>query len=192
MNDYVVWQFEEVPHALVLDRLQGVDRDFELKLGVPRAESFPPDAAFAVDPDFPNDIGLADAFDNTHRLVVVSGKLKEFIDSFHPAEVEFLPVTIFDHKSRPAGKYFIVHPINPVDALDPTKSGAKWSRLSKKVISGVEKLVLDADKVDRSRLLFKLINFSHCVLVRRDLADAISKQGFTGVKWTECEKYKSL
>ena len=192
INDFVVWQFEEVPHALVLGQLQGVDRDFELKTAVSRSESFSSDALFTANPDFPNDIAMVDAFDNTSRLVVVSQKVKEFIDSFRPPEVEFLPITILDHKSRPAGTYFIVHPVHPIDALDTEKSGARFSRLSNKSVTSVERLVLDEAKLDKSRLLFKLKNFTHCVLVRRDLADAISKQGFTGIKWTECEKYKSL
>jgi hypothetical protein len=192
MDDYVVWRFDEVPHCLVLDKLKGVNRHFELKLGIPRRESFSPDAAFTADPDFPNDISLADAFNNTYRLVVVSQKLKEFIESFNPKEVEFLPVVILDHKSRRAGKYFIVHPINLVDALKPAESGSIWSDLADEWIESVERLVLDMDKLDRSRLLFKLKYFYGCVLIRRDLAEAISKQGFTGCRWVECDQYKSL
>src|SRR6266478_4578687 len=99
MNNYMVWQFEEIPHGLVLGRLQGVDRDFELRMGVSRRESFPSGAAFPADPEFPNDLDLVDAFDNTNRLVVVSQKLREFIESFHPPETEFLPVTLLDHKA---------------------------------------------------------------------------------------------
>ena len=72
--------------------------------------------------------------------------------------------------------------------LSPARDGAKtivdW-------IDKVKKLVLDKDKIDPSRHLFKLKSFYDCVVVRRDLADAISKQGFTGIKWVECEKYKS-
>jgi len=52
--------------------------------------------------------------------------------------------------------------------------------------------VLDEDRIDRSRLLFKLKYFHDCVLIRRDLAQAISANGFTGLRWTECAKYKPL
>jgi len=192
MKDYVVWQFEEVPHGLVLDRLQGVQQTSDLRIGVPRAESFPSDAVFSADPDFPNNLVMADAFNNTDALVVVSQRLKEFIDSFHPPHVEFLPITILNHKSKPAGNYFIVHPVDPVDALDAAQSGAEFSVLIDTWVESVQKLVLDEAKIDPARLLFKLKNYYDCVVVRRDLADAIGKQKFTGVKWTECEKYKSL
>jgi hypothetical protein len=192
MTDYVVWDIEEVPHCFVLDQLKGVDLDVELRTGVPCSESFPPDAVFTVDPDFPNDIRLADTFDNSKRLVIASGALKDFIASWNPVAVEFLPFTILDHKSRPAGKYFIVHPVHPVDALNPTESGAKRSKRNPDWIERVKMLVLDEDKIDRTRSVFKLKGYYNCVLVRRDLADAISKQGFTGIKWTECERYESL
>ena len=120
-DDFLVWQFEDIPHSFVLDRLHGVERVFELVEGVPRAESFPADARFSVDPDFPNDMGLVDAFTNTYNLTVISEKLKEFIAGQKPKAVEFLPVTILNHKSRPAAKYYILHPVDPVDALDTDK-----------------------------------------------------------------------
>jgi hypothetical protein len=192
MSAYVVWDTKVVPHCFVLDQLKGVDLDVELRMGVPFGESFPPDAVFTVDSDFPNNIRLADTFDNSKGLVIVSEKLKDFLASWNATEVEFLGVTILDHKSRPAAKYFIVHPIHPVDALNPNESGARFSRRNAEWIDRVAKLVLDEDKIDKSRQLFKLKYFYDCVLVRRDLADAISKQGFTGVKWTECSQYESI
>jgi hypothetical protein len=190
MIDYVVWGTETVPHCFVLNELEGVDLDVELRTGVPCSESFPPNAVFTVDPDFPNNTKLADTFYNTQRLVIVSEKLKEFIATWNPPEVEFLPVTILNHKSRPTGKYFIVHPIHPVDALNPSKSGATWSKRNKERIDDITNLVLNKDKIDPARLMLKLRYFHKCVLIRKDLADAISKKGFTGIKWTECEEYE--
>jgi len=194
MKNFVVWSPEEVPHCFVLDQLQmkGVDLDVELRLGIPCNASFPPNAVFTVDPDFPNNIALADTFYNINRLIVTSPKLREFIELRDPPELEFLPVTILDHKFRPAAKYFIVHPIHPIDALKPVESGAKWSRRNPERIDKVATLVLDEDKIDPSRQLFKLKYYTGCVLLRRDLADAISLRGFTGVGWKECEEYKSL
>jgi hypothetical protein len=192
MNDYVVWEVEEVPHCFVLDQLEGVDLDVELRTGIPCSESFPSDAVFTVDPDFPNRIRLADTFENTSRLVVASRKLKDFIASFKPEAVEFLPIKLLNHKSKPAGDYFIVHPVSLVDALKPAESGAKWNKHMDDWVDRVDKLVLDTGKIDQSRLIFKLKYFYNCVLVRRDLSEAISKEGFTGIKWTECDQYKSL
>jgi hypothetical protein len=192
MDDYVVWDVETVPHSFVLERLQGVDLDVELRMGIPCSESFPRDAVFTVNPDFPNNIRLADTFYNYKRLVLVSGSLKDFIASWDPVEVEFLPVTILDHKSRPAAEYFIVHPVHPVDALIASESGATFSKRNPEWIQRVTKLVLDSEKVDVSRVMFKLKYFYNCVLIRRDLAEAIIKQGFSGIKWTECDLYSAI
>ena len=191
MDDYVVWDTQIVPHCFVLDQLQGVDLDVELRTGVPCKERFPSDAVFTVDPDFPNNIRLADTFYNTKRLVIVSEKLKEFVSSWNPPETEFMGVTILDHKARPAAQYFIIHPIHPVDALNASESGARFSKRNAEWIERVGKLVLNPERIDKKRQIFKLKCFYNCVLFRRDLAEAISKRGFTGVKWVECSEYGS-
>lgn len=188
-KDLVVWQFEDVPHSFVLDRLQGVERVFELVEGVPRAALFPADARFSVDPDFPNDIGLADAFDNTYHLTVISENLKNFIAGHAPKAVEFLPVTLLNHKSRPAASYFILHPIDPVDALDIDKSEVTWDLADDTVIDSIKRIVLKDSALDRTRLILKLKYFYDYILVRRDLADAVRSHGFTGVRWVECRDF---
>jgi hypothetical protein len=191
MIDYVVWSADAVPRGFVLDELENVDLNVELRMGVPCAASFPSDAVFTVDPDFPNNIRLADTFDNSDQLVIASEKLKTFIMSWSPKNLEVLPITILDHKSRPAGKYFILHPVQPIDALDPAKSGAEFDEDNDEWIDSVKRIVLDRKKIDPDLLMFKVKYFYNCVLVRRDLADAISKQKFTGIQWIECDEYES-
>ena len=188
-KDYVVWQFEDVPHSFVLDRLERVEKVFELIEGIPRAASFPKDAKFSVDPDFPNDIGLIDVFDNTYHLTVISEKLKDFIVGLSPAAVEFLPITLLNHKSRPAGKYFILHPIDPVDALDIDKSEVTWDLADDTVVDGIKRIALKKSALDYDRLLFKLKYFYDHILIRRDLAERIRKEGFTGFRYVECADF---
>jgi hypothetical protein len=188
-KDFVVWEFEDVPHSFVLDRLRGVQKVFELVEGIPRAAGFSTEARFSVDPDFPNEIGLVDAFTNTYHFTLISEKLKEFITSHKPKAVEFLPVTLLDHKSRAAGKYFILHPIDPVNALDIDESGVTWDLTDNTIIDGIKRIVLKDSALDKTRLLLKLKHFYDYILVRRDLADAISAQGFTGIRWVECRDF---
>jgi hypothetical protein len=186
---YVIWQFEDVAHSLVLDRLHGVDDIFELVEGTPRAGTFPPDARFTPDPDFPNDMGLVDSFTNTYNLTVISTKLKEFIEDKHPEKVEYLPVTLLNHKSRPAGEYFILHPVDPVDALDIEQSGAEWDVVDETVIDSIQRIVLSPDKLDVNRQIFKLKHLYDVLLVHTDFAKAIDENGFTGIKWVNCENF---
>ena len=193
MADYVVWGAEEIPRGIVLDELEGAgDFDIEMTTGQRCLESFPHDVVFTADKDFPNNLALADTIENTKGVVVVSQKLKEFLESWNPPEVEFLPVTVLNHKKRPAGKYFIVHPVSPVDVLKAKESGAKYDPDMDDWVDSVKKIVLDKSKIDPDRLLFKLHSFYECVLIRKDLADAITKKGFTGVKWIDCSQYRSL
>jgi hypothetical protein len=188
--NYVVWRFHDVPNSCVLDELSGVPKMFQIRKGIPRAEEFPPDARFTLDPDYPNDTLLVDAFDNVYRMVVISAALKTFLEGRQLLNVEFLPVTIVDHKGKAKASYFIVHPICPVECLDFVASGADWDTVNKDTIDTVERLVLNADKIDPNLQIFKIKFFYDYLMVRRDLADAITAQGFTGIEWVNTDDFK--
>lgn len=192
MIDYVIWSAEATPHGFVLHKLKNVSLNLELRMGRPCAERFPSNAVFTVDPDFPNDVGLADTFYNSKQLVIASESLTSLILSWKPKNLEVLPFTILDHKARPAEKYFFLHPVQPIDALDIVKSGAKFDEDRDDWIDSVERIVLDPNRIDPDSLIFKVQRFYDCVFVRRDLADAISKHKFTGIRWIECNEYRSL
>jgi hypothetical protein len=188
---WVAWTCVEVPHAISLDQLSPVDKLYEVKKGVPRAHTFPTDAKFTVDKDFPNSTLLVDALETVYDLTVVSPRLKEFIAAREPRNVEYLPVTILNHKRRPAAQYFILNPVHPVECLDLSASGAEWDVVANEVIDQVERIVIDESKVDDDLLLFKPKFLYRVIIVRRDLAEAITSERFTGVEWTELEEYGS-
>ena len=72
-----------------------------------------------------------------------------------------------------------MHPIPPCRRPEAGRIWRQVRPTNAEWIERIKTLVLDEDKIDKSRQLFKLKFFYNCVLVRRDLADAISKQGFT-------------
>lgn len=189
-SNYVVWRFHRVPNSCVLDQLSGVLKTYQIRKGIPRAEGFPSDAKFSLDPDFPNDTLLVDAFDNVYRMVLISPALKKFLDTRGLVNVEFLPVTIMDHKGKPRANYFIVHPICPVECLGLAASGAKWHPVNKETIDTVERLVLEPDKIDPNLQIFKIKFYYDYVLLRKDLADAITAEGFTGIRWVGTDDFK--
>jgi hypothetical protein len=189
-SDFVIWGSEPVKNACVLYSLDGVEDTFELSDGVSRAANFGDSATYTMDPNFPNDTILVDHLFNTDFRIVGSLRLKEFLDSRHVTKVEYLPVTILNHKNKPASKdYFIIHPIEPVECLDAEKSGARWSRIDKTRIDKVERLVVDEEKIDPDRVLFRAKAFHRVILTRRNLAEAITAAGFTGIKWIELTNY---
>ena len=189
-SDYVLWVSRNVDHAAVLGTLHGVDKQYELNDGVPRAATWTAAARYTMNPDFPHDTLLTDALINTDQLVVGSDRLKKFLEGRKVNEVEYLPVTVMNHKNRPAGTdYFIINPIHPVDCLDVDASDVTWSMIDETQVESVGRLVLDPSRVDKDRELFRVANFPNVTLARRDLAQAMDKQSFTGVRWVELDQY---
>jgi hypothetical protein len=101
-SGFVVWTHARVENAAVLDSFRGVPDPWELNDGVPRAEGFPDDVVFTMDPERPHDTLLVDSLRNTDGLIVASRGLKEFLASRALNKMEYLPVTILDQKGRPA------------------------------------------------------------------------------------------
>lgn len=186
---YVVWRFHDVPNSCVLDELLGVRKRYQIREGVPRAQGFPSDAKFTLDPDYPNDTLLVDAFDNVYRMVVISPKLKAFLETQGLVKIEFLPVTVMDHKGRPKAHYFILHPTCPVECLDLEASGVTWDTVNKDTVDTVKRLVLKTDKIDSDLKIFKIKFFYDYLIVRQDLAEAITAEGFTGIRWVSTEDF---
>ncbi len=189
-SDFVIWGSEAVKNACVLYSLDGVEDTFELSDGVSRAANFGDNATYTMDPNFPNDTILVDNLFNTDFRIVGSLRLKEFLESRHLPNVEYLRVTILNHKSKTASKdYYIVHPIEPAECLDAEKSGVRWSRIDKTRIDKVARLVIDEEKIDPDRVLFRPKSFHRVILTRRNLAESITAAGFTGIKWIELKDY---
>lgn len=188
-SNHVIWGRERVDGACMLYKLSGVEKVFQLLDGIPRAAGFPADATYAMDPNFPDDMLLTDSLNNPDMLIVVSEPFRQLIASKATRGVEYLPVAIIDHKGKVAGRCYIVHPIEPLDCLDLDRCEPRRSRIVKTMIDDVKRLVLDDAKIDPERALFRPRGFPRVVLVRRDLAEAITASGFTGTRWVELDAY---
>src|SRR5262249_52340497 len=130
---------------------------------------------------------------NSHRLVIASARLKRFLESQGLSRVEYLPVTILNHKGRPASRdYFIVHPVDLDACVDVKKSEVEWSAMEPSSIDSVTRLAIDETALDRTVALFRPKPFYDVVLVRRPLAEAIDAQGFSGIRWIELSSYPEL
>ncbi len=192
-NEYVIWTNKNEPGSCVLDDLQGIDKVIKLKQGISQLGKFPSNAVFHMDQNYPTDTLLVDNLGNLSMLIVVSSRLKEFIESRSPKCVEYLPVAISNHKGREVNdKYYIIHPFEPVDCLDLEKSEAKMGLIAKSEASSVERVVLDDSRLDYERELFKPKSFYRVTLVKRELSLAIDEMGFTGVRWLEMGDYPEI
>ena len=192
-SDFLIWAHKRVPNACVVKQFRGLENAWQLKECIPRAEGFPDDVTFGMDPDRPYDTLLTDSLKNIERLIVASRRLAEFFQARPLNHVEYLPVSILDHRGRVAAPdYFVIHPVEPVECLDAVKSNADWSSLNEGTIDSVERLVIDSSKVDASRELFRMRFFFDLIIVRRGLAESINAMNFTGVRWIELSDYPEV
>jgi hypothetical protein len=189
-DNYVIWKYQSEPFAAVLETLTGLEKVFRLKDGVPLQATFPADVRYHMHADFPNDLVLVDNMQNLHRLAVTSARLKEAIERRGAANIEFLPITIIDHKGRPASKdYFIVHSVGLVDCIDREKSVYKNDVIIPGNMSSVKRLVIDETRIPPDREIFRLEGFREVLVVRRDVADALDDEKFTGLTWQRIQDY---
>jgi len=185
-NKLVIWDSASVPNAVVLGDNSEFENPWELRKGVSRINNWPADFHYKMNPDFPHDTLLVDNLINTHSTVVVSPKLRAFLEARGVKKVEYLPVTILDHRGRPASQeYCIVHPIDPVDCLDLAASQPHFSAIDKTTIQRVKKLVVDEARLDPEREFFRAKGFGSVTFATRALAEAVSQAKFVGVRWKE-------
>jgi hypothetical protein len=178
------------PHVCALGDLAGVEKEWELLEGVPRADGFTESATCRMDPEFPRNTLLADNLMNSAMAIIVSPRLKTFLEGKTLPKVEYLPLTILDHKGKPAGRdYCVVHPIEPVDCLDLKRCKPTWSRIEESWINSVESLVVDDRRVPSNRALFRPKAFHRVTIIRRELAEEIEKESFTGIRWLELDEF---
>jgi len=176
--------------ACVLDELKGIECEWELHEGVSQIAKFPKGVTFTMHPDYPYNTVLTDSLRNTDLVFVASLRLKDFLEARALSDVEYLRVTVIDHKCRTASRnFYIIHPINPVDCLDIDKCEVKWSKIDSKDISSLRHLVLDESKLNPQRALFRPKYFCQVILVERNLAESIDREGFTGIRWIELKDY---
>jgi hypothetical protein len=188
--DYVVWESKNEGNSCMLVPPEGIDRDWELLKGVPRAAGFPPDAIFRMSANHPRNLGLPDSLMNLASLTVVHRRLQHFLEAKALKNVEYLPVTIINHKRRIASRdYFIVHAVTQQDCLDRSQSGIKYNAIIPTDISSVRALVLDSQRIDLDVRLFRIKSFGYPLIIDRALSQEILQTGFTGTAFLELDQY---
>ncbi len=190
VSDYVIWEQDIVEGACALSGMTGFADDWKLLYGESVRGEFPSRVRFAMDPDYPHDIALTDSLYNIEMLIVASEPLRELIEAEHPAAVEYLPVTIHNHKKRAVKEpYVIMHPIDPVDCLVVDACKPTYGRIQKTEIERVRHLVIDQVRVPADRLIFRPKGFARVVLTHRRLAQKIDHAGMSGIRWVELADY---
>lgn len=186
-----MWEWDVGERFCVLDGLTGVTAERAGK-GLSRRAAFGAKAAFRMSARHRRHTALADNLSNMDREIVVSRRLKDRLEEFKPRDVEFLPVSIVNHWGWAASRdYFVVHPLGQVDCIDTARSVYRWNAIDPDKMSACSRLVLDPDRIDPDRLLFRPRHLGHHVLVRPDLAASLAREGFTGLLFTPLDAFET-
>lgn len=189
-DEFQFWRYRSVSQAAVFTDLRGFDDIFRFDTGQPLLHEFPRDAAFHMNPDFPNDLGLPDNVANSLQVLLVSARLQQALQAAGVGDVEYLPVAIVDHKGKVASAtHVIVHPVGLVDAIDLANSAYQPHRFVKGRIDKVTRLAVDPERVPAERLMFKLKGYGTPVLVRRTLAQTLTGGAFSGLDWLDLSAF---
>lgn len=177
--------------ACRLKTLQGVEDDYELLRGISRKSDFPSDACFEMNENFPDNLQFQDGLFNRNDVLIISQKLKDFLEEEKLKNNEFLPVSIINHKGRKCKeKYYILHQVNLQDCIDLDKTIAKVNNMDPGELMYVKKMYIEEAKIDPDVAIFRMARYPFVVIIKRDLAEKIRKADFTGLYFGEIEEYK--
>jgi hypothetical protein len=191
MDDFVIWGSTYSEGSCVIEKPEGLKEPYLLTDGIELSDQWPEGVVCRMNDEFPKDIRLTDNLYGANSPVI-SQHLKERISVLAPAsQIEFLPVTILNHKGRVASKdYFFLNPIGTVDCIDIEKSRVVWNAMNKTVISSVKQLTLSNGTVPEKVGILRPAYLTRTIFLRRSLSERLSQDGFTGLMFREFAKFR--
>ncbi len=151
--------------------------------GPPMSKRLPHNLFFEVSDGFESPSGLPD-FISGIGFMLVSHRLKRVLESFK-VEVEFVAAQIQYESARRAG-YFLANPLRVVRGVDLQASSIELDEVG--IALSVTKLVLNDLCFDGIPIAF--VHEIVMVAVQTEVADAISKAGCTGCRFTDPSTYR--
>lgn len=166
------------------------DEMFRFYEGVSLKDWFPSPAVLPMSPDFPQARKLYDVQANTDGIVIVSKALKATFDEAGCDHVEYLPISIHNHRGKLASAdYFVANILQPVDAMDRERSVYDDNPLIPTRVMAVEKLVLLEERIPPHLHLFRLTNVPLYPLVSETLKQTIEKKKLRGMLFVPPEEF---
>lgn len=154
-------------------------------MGRSRADGWPDGLRCRMREEYPRDHLLPDSFFGV-AWVIVSGRTRALLAAHGGPQVEYLPVGVTDHAGHTVATDFaIVNPLAVVDAIDLAASEVTWNPIRKTLVSACRRLSIDPARVPAELQLFRLQHLEHTVVVRAELAGALSAAGLVGLAWVD-------
>jgi hypothetical protein len=156
---------------------------WRISRGMRMDDRFPPDVVLQMDGDHKG-LAVPDLVANTVQLTIVSGRLKTLLEQHAGANIEFLPVSIANHKGRIAAKdCFIANVLDHQDCIDMERSEVEQFGLEPGLLSGLFRLQVLEDRIPPEAKLFRLKSMPSAILIREDLRAKLDATGISGVKY---------
>jgi hypothetical protein len=183
-QEYFEVAYEPYKGGCSVTHLNDRELAWPLKTGKSVATAWPKDMTFSMNPERSKDVALTDYIPNLEGFLLASPRLTTFLREQALPGVEFLPVTILDHKKRVASKeHTIVNCYHVVDCVDQKSSDFKWDGLENPSMV-VKRMALRADALGENDKLIRPKFVPGKVLYRADLREALNAQKFTGLAFT--------
>jgi len=188
-SKYVIWDYDVVKKCCTVEKIVNLtDDDYQLREDTVLGEAFTRAASFQLADVDPKGPVLPDNLINTDMALIVSPRLKDFLNAKQLSDVEYLPFGLVDAKDKKIpGTLFYVHVLNNPDCLDREKCDVtRYSGSDKDRIDRMNHIVF---KSNPKRDLFRAKGYRREFFVSRSLAEAIHQAGFTGVRFWEIKGY---
>ena len=167
-----------------VDQLEGLEDKRAARQGRSLAANPPQKLTMSMYADEPRNTLLPDYVQNLDRLLIISPRLKSFLEAQQVSDVEYYSLAIKDHKGKVAtDEYFVAHLINPVDCIDAGASGVTWTGqgLATQRVLFMRSLVIDPTSVPKERTLFFPRYYNKVPVLRWELAEAMKRENFSNV-----------
>lgn len=166
--------------------------DWKYDKGLPLAAAYPQGARVHFSKNFPDARELLDFQPNTLNALIVSRKVRTVLEQARVANVEYLPVSVEDHRGTVVGAdYAFANALGSEAAIDLERSDYRMGNIDKEQISRMRKLVLARERISPDARLFRLKEMLTTVLVREDLRQALVAANVTGCEFEPADGWKS-
>jgi hypothetical protein len=186
----MIWRNRYVEGVCVINTPAGIKDDHELTRGMPRAAGWAKNVTATMSDEYPKDIALGDNLFGTN-LIVVSSRIKEALEAEKMEPVEFLPLSIVNHKKKVASSdYYILNPPFILDCIDLEASEVKWNLIDKTLISRCKRLVLREPSVPANAKVFRAKHLPTRILVRDHVVKKLNAAGLTGLHFSDPAEFR--
>lgn len=154
---------------------------------------WPDNISLTFSADFPDSVELTDNIRNTHGWLIASAALRNIIQTHQTDDLEFLPVSIHNHKGRVAADdCSIVNFLQLTEVVDRSASVFRVDAAYDDQISKYDKLSLLKEIEEHGPAILRMKETPMLILVREDLARAIESAGMTGIAFVSTDTYTTF